>query len=79
MGYHSSLIGRGGETIRALMTTHAVRIKVPTAEVKCEDIQISGSEENVKLAINDIKERIAELDRQSDDRVSNFFKKNFIL
>ena len=72
--YHRSLIGRSGETIRSLMTTYAVRIKVPSVEEKCEEILISGTEENVELAINDIKERVAELERQTEDRKLRSFK-----
>uniref|UniRef100_A0A915E443 K Homology domain-containing protein n=1 Tax=Ditylenchus dipsaci TaxID=166011 RepID=A0A915E443_9BILA len=72
--YHSSLIGRGGEAVRTLMTTHAVRVKIPTANEQSEEIAISGTNENVDLAIADIQERVAELDRQSDDRKLRSFK-----
>lgn len=74
LDYHSSLIGRGGETVRSLMNQHAVRVKIPIADEKCEDISISGTSENVDAAIADIQERVAELDRQSDDRKLRSFK-----
>uniref|UniRef100_A0A915EMX8 K Homology domain-containing protein n=1 Tax=Ditylenchus dipsaci TaxID=166011 RepID=A0A915EMX8_9BILA len=66
--------GRGGEEVRALMAVHTVRVKIPTANKQSEEIAVSGTNENVDLAIADIQERVAELDRLSDDRKLRSFK-----
>ncbi|KAH7714186.1 KH domain-containing protein [Aphelenchoides avenae] len=66
--YHSSFIGKGGETVRALMSAHAVRIKIPTPAEQSDDIEVTGVRENVQAALEDIRERVAEFDRQADDR-----------
>jgi transcription antitermination factor NusA-like protein len=72
--YHSSLIGRGGEAVRKLMTDHAVRVKIPTAEDNSQDIAVTGVRDHVHAAIEEIREKVAELDRQSEDRKMRSFK-----
>lgn len=69
LDYHSSIIGKGGETIRKLMNKYDVRIKVPVANEKCEDIVINGTDENVDLTIKEINDLVTDLDRQTEDRV----------
>jgi len=69
LDYHSSLIGRSGEAVRALMNAHAVRVKIPPAGLKCEEIEVTGRAENIEQAFAEIREKMTELDRQSEDRV----------
>lgn len=75
--YQRSLIGRGGESIRSFMSTYAVRVKVPAAGEMCEEISISGINENVDAAIANIKEQVEEFDRQAEDRKLRSFKVEF--
>lgn len=67
--YHSSFIGRGGEAVKALMSDHAVRIKIPSAVERSEEIVVTGTPENVETCFAEIREKIEELDRQAEDRV----------
>lgn len=66
--YHSSFIGRGGEAVKALMSDHAVRIKIPSAVERSEEIVVTGTPENVETCFAEIREKIEELDRQAEDR-----------
>jgi hypothetical protein len=66
--YHSSLIGRKGESVRELMSTFAVRINIPAPSENSEEITITGTVENVEAAIQNIREKVEELDKQIEDR-----------
>lgn len=66
--YHSNFIGRKGESVRELMSTFAVRIKIPSPEENSEEIVVTGTAENVEACLENIRERVADLDKQADDR-----------
>jgi exosome complex RNA-binding protein Rrp4 len=66
--FHSSLIGKGGEAVRQLMTAHAVRIKIPSADENSEQILVTGAPANVEAALENIRERMKEFEGQAEDR-----------
>lgn len=66
--YHSSLIGKGGEAVRQLMTAHAVRVKIPSAHENSEEIIVTGTPTNVEGALENIRERMKEFEEQAEDR-----------
>uniref|UniRef100_A0A914Y922 K Homology domain-containing protein n=1 Tax=Panagrolaimus superbus TaxID=310955 RepID=A0A914Y922_9BILA len=66
--FHSSLIGKGGEAVRQLMTAHAVRVKIPSADENSEEILVTGAPANVEAALENIRERMKEFEGQAEDR-----------
>ena len=72
--FHSNLIGKGGEAVRSLMTTHAVRIKIPSPEEKSEEITVTGAPANVEACFENIRERLADYESQAEDRKLRSFQ-----
>uniref|UniRef100_A0A1I7SWA4 Vigilin n=2 Tax=Bursaphelenchus xylophilus TaxID=6326 RepID=A0A1I7SWA4_BURXY len=72
--YHSTLIGKKGESIRAFMQTHNVRVTVPSAEDNSDKVTVTGPPKNVAAAVADLKNKVEELDKQSEDRRLRSYK-----
>lgn len=51
------------------MNTYSVNIKIPNQNDKSEEVLIHGVEENVDLAIENIKNKVEEFDRQAEEKV----------
>uniref|UniRef100_A0A7E4VJH2 Vigilin 1 n=1 Tax=Panagrellus redivivus TaxID=6233 RepID=A0A7E4VJH2_PANRE len=77
LDFHSSLIGKGGEAVRQLMTAHAVRVKIPPSSEQNEEIQVTGSAANVDAALETITERMKEYEGQAEDRKLRSHKIDF--
>ncbi|CAD5212084.1 unnamed protein product [Bursaphelenchus okinawaensis] len=72
--YHSSLIGKKGESIKAFMNTHNVRVNVPNAEKNSDQVTVTGPPKNVESAVADLKSKVEELDKQAEDRRARSYK-----
>jgi len=70
---HKFIIGAKGKEVRELMTTHDVNIKVPSAEQQCDIIYISGPPAKVEAARQALMERVAELEKEREDRALRSF------
>jgi exosome complex RNA-binding protein Rrp4/ribosomal protein S3 len=66
--FHSTLIGKKGDSIRQIMSNHAVRINVPNAKDQSDEITIIGLAENVDAAIAEIKGKVVVFDQNAEDR-----------
>ncbi|CAI5440884.1 unnamed protein product [Caenorhabditis angaria] len=64
---HRTLIGKGGESIRKLMTEYDVNILIPKDNAS-EDITVTGQVENVEQALEGLREKLVEYEAQAEDR-----------
>lgn len=58
------IIGKGMETLRQIMNDHRVFIKVPSRDSKDEKFVIKGGASNVEAALDDIRQRLQDVDAQ---------------
>uniref|UniRef100_A0A914XKF7 K Homology domain-containing protein n=1 Tax=Plectus sambesii TaxID=2011161 RepID=A0A914XKF7_9BILA len=72
--FHGNLIGRSGETVRALMQNYDVSISIPPADQQLNEIKISGQAESVKDAIAEIGRRVDEFKLGAKDRELRMFQ-----
>lgn len=52
-----------------MMTEHDVNIVIPPAKDESEDVQVTGTRENVALAINALNKRVDEIESENEDKV----------
>lgn len=70
---HRFIIGQKGKDVREMMTTFDVNIKVPSAEQQSDIIQISGPPAKVEAARQALLNRVAELEKEKEDRLLKSF------
>ena len=67
--FHRDIIGKGGSNIRKLMDEFDVNISVPPSQDHSEEVKIHGPPSNVARAIEGMKDKVAELEREKEERV----------
>lgn len=72
--HHRYLIGRSGETVRALMQAHDVNIAIPHEDKNSDEIMVTGTAENVESAVADILKRVSDFEEAAEDRKLRSFK-----
>lgn len=70
---HRFIIGQKGKDVREMMTTFDVNIKVPSAEQQSDIIQISGPPSKVEAAREALLNRVADLEKEKEDRLLKSF------
>lgn len=67
--YHRFIIGKKGDGIRQLMTTHDVNIAIPPADQQSDTVTVVGTATCVDGAVAALMEKVKELDSEQEDKV----------
>lgn len=67
--YHRFIIGKKGDGIRQLMTTHDVNIAIPPADQQSDTVTVVGTANCVESAVAALMEKVKELDDEQEDKV----------
>ncbi|XP_071839733.1 vigilin-like [Apostichopus japonicus] len=66
--YHRFIIGKKGDGIRQLMTTHDVNIAIPPADQQSDTVTVVGTATCVDGAVAALMEKVKELDSEQEDK-----------
>merc|ERR1740122_291309 len=72
--FHRFIIGQKGVGVRDMMNRFDVNIRVPAQDAKSDVILISGVPTNVESAKEGLAERVAELEKEKEDKAQKSFK-----
>merc|ERR1719376_69523 len=72
--FHRFIIGQKGVGVRDMMNRFDVNIRVPAQDAKSDVILISGVPTNVESAKEGLAERVAELEKEKEDKAQKSFE-----
>merc|ERR1712227_1197979 len=72
--FHSFIIGQKGVGVRDMMNRYDVNIRVPAQDAKSDVILISGVPTNVESAKEGLAEKVAELEKEKEDKAQKSFE-----
>ena len=67
--YHRFIIGAKGTNVRQMMDKYDVSIAIPPAQEESEAVTVTGAKAKVEKAKEALKERVAEIEADNEDRV----------
>ena len=68
--YHRFIIGAKGGTVRRLMEQCEANITIPPPRDESDVVTIVGSRAKVQRAVEMLKQKVAEIEAENEDRVS---------
>ena len=72
--FHRFIIGQKGVGVRDMMNRYDVNIRVPAQDAKSDVILISGVPTNVESAKEGLAEKVAELEKEKEDKAQKSFE-----
>lgn len=76
--FHRFIIGQRGKDVRKMMDQFDVNISIPPQSEKSDVVKISGTPANVARAKEGMAERVEQLEKEKEDRVSRFGMKEVV-
>lgn len=71
--YHRFIIGAKGANVRHMMDEFDVNIAIPPSRDESDQVTIVGTRTKVDRAIQALKEKVAEIEAENEDRVGFLF------
>jgi len=72
--YHRFIIGAKGTNVRQMMDKYDVSIAIPPAQEESEAVTVTGAKAKVEKAKEALKERVAEIEADNEDRALRQFQ-----
>lgn len=67
--YHRFIIGNKGSNVRRMMDEYSVNIAIPPAKDKSDTVTVIGAKSHLARAIAALKDKVAEIEAENEDRV----------